>query len=520
MALLMKVLIVDDEPKIREGLKTLIDWKKLNCGIIGEAENGVEGIEKIEALQPDLVIVDIKMPEIDGIGLIETFTKRNINTKFIVLSGYQDFNYAKRAMECKVNHYILKPIEEEILEQKVEEIYEEWIEGKKKENDFKQQCRLSKEQVMKHIAIGHESMDSFLYSTSGYDELNRWYDLKLPWQSYTILLLDTVESKMNFQDKNMLMQYLNEREKQQICFEIDGLIGVLMKNRHFERNLGSLELLREQTAKLVKQEVIIAVGITVEALDEVRKSYAYARYLLDNRFLYCNMPILCEGSISRSDTEQSALYQEDLEKQLYQAVCTGQQNRINLLLEDMRNHMENCKWNSERIKAFYLHVYVSVMTLLIKNEHGLLEQELLNPKIFENFYNQSNLFKLHGFIKYQLMAISSDLEKLKPQDTLNKVIDYIEHHYREDLTIEELGSLFHYSCNYLGKQLKRVTGKPFNLIVDELRINEAKKLLENPEIKIYEVSKLIGFHDPDYFAVKFKKLSGFSPKEYRKMLDL
>jgi len=486
----MKVLIVDDEPNIREGLKTLINWEALQCTLIGEAQNGVEGIEKTVSLQPDLVIVDIKMPEIDGIQLIETITSRGIDTRFIVLSGYQDFDYAKRAMECRVNHYILKPIDEELLEQKVREIYTEWFEKKKKQIDLEQQCRFSKEQMIKYLAMGHETMDTFLYSTNGYEELNRWYELALPWQSYTILLLDTLEKRLNFQERNLVKQQISEAGKQYIFFEIDGLIGILVKNRHFERQSGSLELLRNQIVKLINGETIIAVGVTVEDLDEVSKSYAYARYLMDNRFLYGNRTILQDEVISNSqEIEPSSSYEQDVEEELYQAVCTGQQDQVNQLLEEMRCYMEKSRWNSEKIKAFYLHVYVSVMASLIKHQHGLLEHEFLNPKVFEAFYQQSNLFKLHGFIKCQFMTICSYIEDRKPQNTLGKVINYIEHHFQEDLTIEALGALFHYSSNYLGKQLKKETGNSFNSILDELRIKEAQRLLENPELKIYEISK-------------------------------
>jgi two-component system response regulator YesN len=95
------------------------------------------------------------------------------------------------------------------------------------------------------------------------------------------------------------------------------------------------------------------------------------------------------------------------------------------------------------------------------------------------------------------------------------VIDYIKHHYQEDLKIESLGKLFHYSSNYLGKQFKKETGQSFNSFVDELRIKEAQNLLKNSELKIYEISQLTGFHDPDYFTAKFRKLTGLSPKDYR-----
>jgi len=514
----MKVMVIDDEPNIREGLKTLIDWEMLHCTLIGEAQNGVEGIEKILLLKPDLVIVDIKMPEIDGIQLIEAITRQGIETQFIVLSGYQDFNYAKRAMECRVNHYILKPIDEELLERKVNEIYAGWCNKKKNRIELEHQCQLSKEQMIKYLAMGHEAAEPYLYNASGYEELNRWYDLDLPWQSYTVLLLDTLESRMDFKERNLMKQHLIEAGNYSAFFETDGLIGIVLKNRSFDKHCESLQCLRKWVFKQFNREAIITVGLTVNELNEISNSYAFAKYLMDHRFLYGNQSILQEQSIHlQQNSIQSNSYEEDTEFKLYQAVCTNQQGQVNNLLEGMRGYMETSGWDSERVKAFYLHVYVSVMTSLIEHQHGLLEREFLKPKVFETLYRQSNLFKLHGFIKFQLLTICGYIEEMKPQKTLGKVIDYMEHHYQEDMKIEALGKLFHYSSNYLGKQLKKETGKTFNTLLDEVRIKEAQRLLKNPELKIYEIAQITGFHDPDYFTVKFRKYLGLSPKEYRMM---
>lgn len=517
---LMKVIIIDDEPNIREGLKTLINWEKLHCTLIGEAQNGVEGIDKILLLKPDLIIVDIKMPEIDGIQLIETITRKGIGVKFIVLTGYKDFDYAKRAMECQVNHYILKPIDEDVLAQKVSEIYNSWYNDKKNQIVLNHQCQLSKEQIIKYLAMGYEAADTYIYSDGNYEELNRWYHLELPWNSYTILLIDTLEKSLNFTERALLKQHLKKLSDFNVFFETDGLIGSLVKNKNFEKHNGSLECIRKWIAMEFHKEAIIAVGLNVNELSQVSESYAYAKYLMEHRFLYGNQTILHKKSIhQQQNKELGTQYEEDTELKLYQAVCTNQQDQVNNLLEGMRGYMETSGWDSERVKAFYLHVYVSVMTSLVEHQHGLLEREFLNPKVFETFYQQSNLLKLHGFIKYQLLTICGYIEEMKPQNTLEKVIDYIKHHYQEDLKIETLSKLFHYSSNYLGKRFKKETGQSLNSFVDELRLNEAQNLLRNSELKIYEISQITGFHDPDYFTAKFRKRTGLSPSDYRALSD-
>ncbi len=456
------------------------------------------------------------MPEVDGVELIETIVRMGIETQFIILSGYQDFNYAKRAMECHVKHYILKPIDEALLAHKVEEVYNHLVHILKKQKEQKHQCQLSKEQMIQQIVMGDESINTYFNHTIGYEELNCWYDLKLPWFSYTVLLLDTLETGMSFKERNLIKEYLMESRKYSIFFEIDGLIGVVIKNQKLQKHCESLGCFRKWVFQQFHREAIITVGVTVNELKELNRSYAFARYLMDHRFLYGNKIILWEQSIHKHQFKANIKFSEkNIEMKLYQSVCTNQQDQVNNILEDMRGSMETSGWDPERIKAFYMHVYVSVMTSLIEHQHGLLEREFLNPRVFETLYQQSNLFKLHGFIKYQLLSICEFIEDMKPRQTLKMVIDYMEHHYQEDLKIEALGKLFHYNSNYLGKQLKKETGKTFNAILDEVRLKEARKLLCNQELKIYEIAQVTGFHDPDYFTAKFKKNFGLSPKEFR-----
>jgi two-component system response regulator YesN len=419
-------------------------------------------------------------------------------------------------MECHVNHYILKPIDEDLLALKVKEIYS-YLQNKLiKQKDLENQIMLSKEQMIKYIVMGHETAEPYLNSATGYEELNRWYDLKLPWLTYTVLLLDTLEVGMNFKERNSMKQHLNRSGTYSAFFETDGLIGILVKNQDLDKHCESLQLLRNWVHKQYQKEAVITIGIAVNELKEIGKSYTFARYLMDHRFLYGNQKILQEKThLLLQNNKHNDSYEADTEVKLYQSVCTNQQNQVNNILEDMRGYMESSGWDTERVKAFYMHVYVSVMTSLIEHQHGLLEREFLNPKVFETLYQQSNLFKLHGFIKYQLLTICEYIEDMKPQKTLEMVLDYMKHHYQEDLKIEALGKVFHYSSNYLGKQLKKETGKTFNALLDAVRLQEAQKLLSKPELKIYEIAQLTGFHDPDYFTAKFKKYFGLSPKEYR-----
>jgi len=128
---MIKVLIVDDEPVVRRGLKTVINWESFQCNICGEAANGIEGIKQVQALEPDIVMVDIKMPEMNGLEFIKKIKALGYNCKFIILSGYSDFQFAQNAIKLGVDAYLLKPIEEEeligLIKRFIQEIHENKI---------------------------------------------------------------------------------------------------------------------------------------------------------------------------------------------------------------------------------------------------------------------------------------------------------------------------------------------------------------------------------------------------------
>ncbi|GKX31793.1 DNA-binding response regulator [Vallitalea longa] len=507
----MKALIIDDEQYIREGLKSLIDWNSLGFEIAGEAKNGKEGLMKIKELHPEVCVVDIRMPVMDGIKMIEQASQEKIKCKFIILSGYRDFEYAQRAMECNVNKYVLKPIDEDQLVEKLQEVRDEIIKTNAQLRYVEESTNLSKDKVIHKIIM--QKSPSIMW-------MNQWYNFQLPWNSYHIVLIDFLEDVTTVK-KAMARKILEEFIKNGdygVVFQIEEYVGIVIKNILFEHNF----LLLEKMKILLKQEVlidtIIAVGRKVKDINDIYLSFTDAKMLLKHSFIYGDEKILSSGLLDKRREVELETDNFDIDvytDNLYAAIDVNSMKSINDILEDMLDNYKILGWSSEKIKAYYVNLYVKITTILFEKNKELKNMELLNERILEKLYTQGSLIKLHGFVKYQLVTISDILSAKRPTEIIHKIINYVERNYDKEIKIDDLGKIFNYNSAYLGKQFKNQTGNYFNTFLDQVRINNAKKLLVNTDYKIYEIAKKVGYKEPDYFTIKFKKYVDQSPNAYR-----
>jgi two-component system, response regulator YesN len=204
-----KVLIVDDEPMIREGLKTLVDWAKYGFIVIGDASNGREAVEKHKALSPDLILIDIRMPGMDGLQAIEEVRKSDTVCRFLILSGYADFSYAKQAIVHSVDGYILKPIDEDELESYVERISLQLIKQSEMQLSSEQTTVLLREEMLQQLTAGKLDL-----GTAGSQEINSLLGSEAKY--YQLLLIELYSREhsltMNATLKKKLAEIVQQKQ--------------------------------------------------------------------------------------------------------------------------------------------------------------------------------------------------------------------------------------------------------------------------------------------------------------------
>jgi len=511
----LKVLIIDDEYFIREGLRTIIDWNRYGYEICGDTDNGMDGLEMVRQLTPDLIIIDIKMPVMDGLQMVEELRKQGSGCKVIILTAYPDFRFAQKSIELNIDSYLLKPIEQQALIEKITKVRESIINTREMKQYMDESISLSKDKIIEQIVIGNIPCIRL-------EKYNALYGFDFPWRNYSVGLIDistNLPEEINLRNAIMAEaeNYISKCGYGYV-FYIDKYIGVLLKNMVQDLLPRILKEIQDSIFDKLKISVTISLGESVKTIDDVKKSYFAACKLMDRKFLYGHNKIMM--GLSEHGCADKRFYSINdfdfagiLDK-LYNAVDLNYPVQINNILEEVKNCFLLSEADEDTIKINYTDMLISIVTRLAAKNKTLEYHISEKKEMISQIYKKTSLLDLHGYIKYKLISLSDELSGLRPEDTIKKMIDYIERNYDIDIKLETLASIFSYNSNYLGKLFKCNTGKSFNSYLDHIRIENAKALLQKG-LKVYQVVDKVGIKDIDYFYKKFKKYTGMSPSCFK-----
>ncbi len=515
-----KVLIVDDEPHIRAGLKVVIDWNGLGYDVCGEASNGVEALNKIESLSPDLCIVDINMPQMDGLELVKIISDRKWDIKTIILSGYQDFNYAKKAIDYNVTAYLLKPIDEDELLSIVSNI----------KQNFKQQQIINEQQV-KYKEISRDKFFEKLIlddqSKEYIDYMNCTFSTNFPWSEYQLALIEVISQSDNKQQLHTHVYQAThievERMRAGFVFNIGEYIIILINQLSFKRVHGMLNFLYEKLKKEKNIQIVIAVGGNTKHIIKLKDLFYKAQKALKYKFFSKGDVILLpleNEKIDNKPTKNNYIHIESYMKSIYIAVETFNTDKINEIIKKLSLEMQENSMPENKIKYYMLRIYVGVAGEIIKKEKNSILNNLFDEKFYNGFYSCSSISLLENYIINKLAELSRQVMSQDTDDMLSRLVRYINLNYQKDIKLEELADIFGYNSAYLGKLFRNLTGDYFNTYVDKVRIEKAKELLNTTNLKVNDIAEKAGYSNYDYFSIKFKKIVGVSPSAYRQISEL
>ena len=493
-----KVLIVDDEPIVREGLEWIIEWEKYNYQIVDTAENGKEGLEKIRLLQPDLVVTDIRMPEINGIEMVRQARKEGFDCECIILSGHSDFTYAQEAIELGMLSYLLKPIDEDELIRSLSKISEEI--KKKKQIEEYQDYSLSS-LVKTYIIRGqyHDNLEVFL----SYD----FYQLIGCFFHTTEIDQDQI--------KNIMKRVL---PKNTFIFSHSNALFALVCDETVTVVNHLVSLLEKEINQCQSKSVLI-LSERAASVKELRRLYNEIKELENKQYLFPQLAILSHQILADEAEKKNSTFvldKSELRANLLQATISGQAAQMTTYLEQLFHYYQKNTWNVNMIKAD--------LSNLCSYYFETIEEELDKPlkeseknKVVSVIWSNKSLYDTFDFLK----EVFKDMGRMfyaknEKKDVVEDIIQITYKQYDEDLTLQYLGKKLNYSHSYLGKKFKAQKQKSYRTFLDEVRIEKAKKLLREGQYLIYEISDRVGYTNADYFYKKFKKLVGMSPKSYQK----
>jgi two-component system response regulator YesN len=513
---MFRVLIADDESIIRKGLCQIIDWEGLGYNIAGEAANGREALDFIERENPDVVLIDIKMPNLHGLEAIAKAREAGFTGRVIVLSGYSDFSYAQEAIKQGVTAYLTKPVDEDELEKTLIGIREELTNEEEEKKHHNLYFSKAKEALMVDFLSGNAPLPESSIK-----------ELKLESDIYRIIIYEKYSHNVSDMNYNFseLLQVANNNEMDYSLINIRGNHVVLLKGSHAVNKFDKIidrftnELPPEKNSPL--DTIFITCGRRVENIQDLPQSFEDAYSLITKRF-FCDQHqhvMIYEEYIDKETDDEASSADELMEKYVSAIVNYIQaynRNKIADVLRELEQDLYRCDMSMDEEKNFLIDLYLQIkekISYLYKTANIPFKA---NSEVI-NFIKQSYyLYEIIAFLSTQFEMIMSSIGYSSKDSIIDDIVHYIDHNYPENITLENIAPLFGYNSSYLGKIFSKKMGINFNAYLDNIRIEHSKELLKGNKTQVYKIAEMVGYRNVDYFHIKFKKSTGITPAEFRK----
>lgn len=533
---MLKVFLVEDESVIREGFRDKIPWEQYGFQLVGEAGDGEMALPMIRKLKPDLLITDIKMPFMDGLSLSEIVKEEFPKIKIIIISGYDDFEYARQAIKAGVDQYLLKPITRTTLRGVLLEMKEK-IEQGMEQKDYQAQYQdgvqefeqFSLRRFFEKILEGKLSVKEI------YEEAAA-QSLQLTASCYNLLLFSIYEKAevSSRESRERLIRKQEEvfhyflRHPQYILFRFNvSCYGVLIKSEQFQ-----MEELTENSLAHFKEvcapeedhlEWYVAVGTEVERLSMLPQCYKDANHYFAYRFIKPGLHVLSETTLSDCLAGQGEknigtvdFMQMDPEI-IRDFLSRGEDKEIHDFVESYLYNIQNAL--KSRMFRSYVILNIRFAVVAFLESIGADQAEYLEEiehAVQMIRSEDSEIFEYFAGMLETAMGIRDRINSCQGGKMLKKALDYIDDHYDCDtLSLNLVAENIGMSASYLSAIFSQNMQKTFVEYVTEKRIEKAKKLLKQTDKNSGEIAKEVGYKDSHYFSFVFKKLQGCSPREYR-----
>lgn len=510
------VFIADDELIIRQGLQCIIDWNGLGFEIIGEASNGTDALNFILKKQPDLVLLDIRMPQMLGLEVVQAAREQGYSGKIIILSGFTDFKYAQAAIRYGVEYYLTKPIDENELYETVQSIAAQFQEQQHLEKTLNQYRNKAKSMILLDIMTNRADLD-----------LLNLKDINLDADQYQVVIYEKYSHHAtcmpyHFSD---LLKVTNEDNSSYENITIDNNEVLLLKGsfilQKFQEFLEHYD--REQKPQINSplDSLFITYGRTVTDLKDISISYSEALRLLQRRF-FCEHRQHTIGYTQLPKDNADTIYEiNSANLQHYCELLIGyiqvaKRNQVAETLRELEENLYNSTEEIPKIKLFLTDLYLSIKEKISHLYHNANIPFPGNAEIIDYIGGKYYLYEIILYFTEQFEMIMRAIGNPSSDGVMDDIIHYIEHNYMDNIKLETIAPLFGYNSSYLGKIFNKKVGKGFNVFVDQVRISHSKELLIDTDLKVYEIAEKVGYRNVDYFHTKFKKYVNQSPAEFRK----
>lgn len=539
------LLIVDDEPTVRMGLRSYFDWASYGIELAGEADDGDVALEMIAREQPDIILTDVRMPSMDGITMSQRISAEYPDIKIIFVSGHDDADYLKSAMKVSAVDYIFKPVNLQELGTVIKRVVADL--------DAKSSEKMHKEELLVKLKEGMPLLrEKFLLSLIGEGapkaelaERVAFLGLDLRADAAYWVMVVSVD------DLAEVMESRSERDRQLLWYSVlnifEELLGTHMRGYAFEHRAGEfvgvLQLaeqdsdsgteaaealfalagdLRSNLSRWLKISVTIGISDLAAGLTGLAPAYKQAREAADYKWYLGKNRIITMDSLEGAEPEGSAIrkFDYELNDALISALKADDEIKAREAVGSIFASMAYTRPDGLKyVRNLCMQLVLAVGQLILELGAGEPELEAMEAELTEALYQKETLKEMRELIESYLAAVAGRIREKragKMANVIERVRAYIEQNYANgSLTVADIGKAVYLSSTYVSLLFKQETGQTVGEYLTQVRVEKAKELLRDPQYKFYDICHAIGYTDPSYFTKLFKKVTGVTPSAYR-----
>lgn len=526
-----KVILVDDEEDVRVSIERKLDWNFLGFEIVGSVSNGEEALELTEQKHVDVVMTDIKMPFMDGLTLCAKVKENYKNTKVVLYSGFDNFEFAREAIHLEAEEYLLKPIGAKDLEnvfRKIKQNLDKELDERRNLKTLNDYYQKSLPMMREHVLAG---MLEGKITESQAEALIESYGMgfSAPYYCVALLVGDSFAGGKEFQTGQMLMlslknlteEYLENTIKSHTFMYLGCVVVIaqLQSTKEIHQFVYHMNQVCKMGARMLEMNVNAGVGNIYSQLSQIALSYEEAKTAVDYRAF--------------EDESGQAIYINDVEPKAQELIFRELQGISKIIheikfgtQEELGSSIAEFIQELKRYKAtaqLYQLVFMEMVTELLKLLRSYqLDMTEVFGKNFDPYQEVTRFHSLDEFsvtLREKCSQIWNMIRKKRTHSTnvmTEKAKNYIEEHYGEsNLSVEQLCNHLNVSATYFSVLFKKEVGMSFISYLTKVRLEHAVELLNNTEDKSYMIAEKVGYTEPNYFSYVFKKQYGVSPSKYR-----
>ena len=532
----IKVFLVEDEMVIRNGIVKSINWEKEGYRLVGEASDGELAYPMILKEKPDILLTDIKMPFMDGLELSRLVKQELPDTKILIFSGYDEFEYAKEAIRIGVTEYLLKPVSsEQLLEvmrrisKQIEQDREEREILRQYQEDMKENVERERQNFFSHVIRGEVSIGEAVKN-------GKKYGMDLSAGFYSIILFKIFSTP----EENIVSEHIwkicekIETKVDEIPYAyyfqrgIDGWVFLLTaesKEQMEERQKNLCDCLAEIMKNERKVEYFGGIGKPVERIRNLGQSFRDAERICAERFTrqsnqflsgFEKMDVYKDDEFQIKDLGDVGKSREMIEKFLN----NGTKEELEEFMDTYFIRMKEDKLQSTLMRQYIImDIYIVIMSFCEKIDAVNHDYQQETEKLKSTIQNMNSVSEIRSYITYMLnqaIELRDSISKKRYADIIKAAEKMISEHYMsEEISLNSVADSVGMSPSYFSSVFSKESGKTFVEFLTETRMEKAKELLMCSALKTSEIGYEVGYKDPHYFSYIFKKTQGCSPKDYR-----